>query len=86
MALGSTQPLTETSTRNLPGGKGWPARTGDSLTAVCEPIVWKMWGPQRLGSVGLQGLLEGYTFWDMGCLEYLFVFFFPRSASYVCLI
>jgi hypothetical protein len=24
MALGSTQPLTEMSTRNLPGGKGWP--------------------------------------------------------------
>jgi hypothetical protein len=26
MELGSTQPLTEMSTRNLPGGKGWPAR------------------------------------------------------------
>jgi hypothetical protein len=26
MALGSTQPLTEMSTRNLPGGKGRPAR------------------------------------------------------------
>jgi hypothetical protein len=25
MALGSTQPLTEMSTRNLPGGKGRPA-------------------------------------------------------------
>jgi hypothetical protein len=25
MALGSTHPLTEMSTRNLPGGKGWPA-------------------------------------------------------------
>jgi hypothetical protein len=25
MALGSTQPLTEMSTRNLPGGKGHPA-------------------------------------------------------------
>jgi hypothetical protein len=24
MALGSTQPLTEMSTRNLSGGKGWP--------------------------------------------------------------
>jgi hypothetical protein len=24
-ALGSTQPLTEMSTRNLPGGKGWLA-------------------------------------------------------------
>jgi hypothetical protein len=39
MALGSTQPLTEMSTRNLPGGKGRPARKADNLTAVCEPIV-----------------------------------------------
>jgi hypothetical protein len=39
MALGSTQPLTEMSTRNLPGGKGWPARGADDLTAICEPIV-----------------------------------------------
>jgi hypothetical protein len=38
MALGSTQPLTEMSTRNLPGGKGRPAR-GVDLTAICEPIV-----------------------------------------------
>jgi hypothetical protein len=37
-ALGSTQPLTETSTRNLPGGKGRQARKADTLTAICEPI------------------------------------------------
>jgi hypothetical protein len=39
MALGSTQPLTEMSTKNLPGGKGLPARKADNLTAFCEPIV-----------------------------------------------
>jgi hypothetical protein len=39
MALGSTQPLTEMSTRNLPGGKGRPTRKADNLTAICEPIV-----------------------------------------------
>jgi hypothetical protein len=39
MALGSTQPLTEMSTRNFPGGKGRPARVADNLTAFCEPIV-----------------------------------------------
>jgi hypothetical protein len=39
MALGSTQPLTEMGTRNLPGGKGRPARKSDNLTAICEPIV-----------------------------------------------
>jgi hypothetical protein len=39
MTLGSTQPLTEISTRNLPrGGKGQPARKAD-LIAICEPIV-----------------------------------------------
>jgi hypothetical protein len=34
MALRSTQPLTEMSTRNLPEGKGRPAREADNLTAV----------------------------------------------------
>jgi hypothetical protein len=42
VALGSTQPLTEMITRNL------PARKADNLTAICEPIVYKMWEPQRL--------------------------------------
>jgi hypothetical protein len=39
MALGSTQPLTEMSTRNLPGVKGRPVRKADNLTAICEPTV-----------------------------------------------
>jgi hypothetical protein len=39
MALGSTQPLIEISTRNLRAGKGRPARKADNLTAICEPIV-----------------------------------------------
>jgi hypothetical protein len=42
MALGSTQPLTEMSIRNLPGGKGRPARKADMweprrLTTLCPP-------------------------------------------------
>jgi hypothetical protein len=41
MALGSTQPLTKMSTRNLPGDKGRPAREADSLD-VSEP-----YGPSR---------------------------------------
>jgi hypothetical protein len=48
IALGSTQPLTEMSTRNLPGDKGLPVRKADNLTAICEPAVWKMWEPRRL--------------------------------------
>jgi hypothetical protein len=39
VALGSTQPLTEMSTKKLPGGEGQPARKADRLTAICEPIV-----------------------------------------------
>jgi hypothetical protein len=39
MALGSTQPLAEMSTRNLPVGKARPVRKADNLTAICEPIV-----------------------------------------------
>jgi hypothetical protein len=45
---GLIQPLTEMSTRNLPGGKGRPARKADNLTAICEPIVLKMWEPRRV--------------------------------------
>jgi hypothetical protein len=39
MALGSTTPLTEMSTRNLPGGKKRPAHRADNLTAICEPTA-----------------------------------------------
>jgi hypothetical protein len=39
VALGSTQPLTEMSTRNIHGGKGRPALEADNLTAICELIV-----------------------------------------------
>jgi hypothetical protein len=41
MALGSTQPLTEMSTKNLPGGKQRPAPRADNLAAVCEPNASK---------------------------------------------
>jgi hypothetical protein len=39
MALGSTQALTELSTKNLLGCKGWPAHKADNLTGICGPIV-----------------------------------------------
>jgi hypothetical protein len=38
VALGPTQPLTEMSTRNLPGDKGRLLRKAD-LTAICELTV-----------------------------------------------
>jgi hypothetical protein len=48
MAMGLTQPLTEMSTRNLPGGIGRPPRKADNLTAIFEPTFKVMWDSQRL--------------------------------------
>jgi hypothetical protein len=38
-ALGSAQPVTEKSTRNLPRGKGRLALKADNLTAIYEPTL-----------------------------------------------
>jgi hypothetical protein len=48
MALGSTQPLTEISAKNLPEGKGQQMLKADNLTDICKPVFQKMWGPGRL--------------------------------------
>jgi hypothetical protein len=61
MALCSTQPLTETSTRNLPGGKGRPARKADKFTATYEPIVYKMWEPRRLTTLWASTAWDSFT-------------------------
>jgi hypothetical protein len=42
MALWLNQPLTEMSTRYLPGGKKRPACRADKLAAICEPNVWNV--------------------------------------------
>jgi hypothetical protein len=39
MALGSTQPLTEMSTRNFPGGKKWRPHRADNLATIYGPNV-----------------------------------------------
>jgi hypothetical protein len=38
MALGSNEPLTEMSTRNIPGIKERSARKAEKLTTICEPV------------------------------------------------
>jgi hypothetical protein len=48
MVLGSTQLLIEISIRNLSGGGGRQARKADNITAISEPIIYKMWEPRRL--------------------------------------
>jgi hypothetical protein len=53
MALGSTQRVTEMSTRILPwegGGKGLPSCKAGNLAAISESIVRKMLEPRRLTS------------------------------------
>jgi hypothetical protein len=34
--------------QEFPAGKGRPVRKGDNYTAICEPIIWKMWEPRLL--------------------------------------
>jgi hypothetical protein len=60
MALGSTQPLTEMSTRNLPVDKMQAARKVDYLTAICEPIFYREYVGTSTSHnpIGLHGLLQ----------------------------
>jgi hypothetical protein len=69
MALGSTQPLTEMSTRIIPGGEGRPACKADNLTAICELTVYKMWEPQHLTAlwVSTAGYRDTFTFYLLFC-------------------
>jgi hypothetical protein len=60
MALGSTQPLTEMSNTNLPGGKGQPARGADNLTAICGAgCLENVAASTSHNPMGLHGLLQG---------------------------
>jgi hypothetical protein len=63
MALGSTQPLTEMRTRNLPGGKKQPAHRADNLATFYEPNVWKRGSLNISNPKGLHGLYrDNFTF------------------------
>jgi hypothetical protein len=55
MDLWSTQQLTEMSTRNLPKGKGRPARKADDLIAGLENVE----ASTSHKFMGLQVLLQG---------------------------
>jgi hypothetical protein len=57
LALGLTQPLTEISTRNLPGGKARPVLKADYHQ--CKPSVWNMGALTSHNPVGLHCLLQG---------------------------
>jgi hypothetical protein len=65
MVLGSTQLLTEMSTRNFPGGKKLLALRADNLAAICESNVCKLWEPQPLttlrATMACTGIALPYT-------------------------
>jgi hypothetical protein len=67
MDLGSTQPLTEMSTRNLPGGKGLPAHKAHKITANGEQTVLKMRKPRCLTTLKA----------SMACYRDSFTFLLP---------
>jgi hypothetical protein len=74
MALGSTQLLTEMSTRNLPGGKGRPARKANNLSVIYEyeSIVYKNVGAWASHNpMGLHGACyrDSFTFYLVGKLD-----------------
>jgi hypothetical protein len=62
------------STKNLPGGESRPVRKADKLTAICEPIVWKMWEPRRLNTLlaSMAYFRESFTllFWPHRKIAY----------------
>jgi hypothetical protein len=63
MALGSTQPLTEMSTRKIPGGEGRPVRKAYNLTAICEPMSREnVEASTSHNPMGLHGLLQGQLY------------------------
>jgi hypothetical protein len=60
MVLGSTQPLTEMSTRNLRGGKLRPKRKADNLAAIFRADCLENVGASTSHNpMGLHGMLQG---------------------------
>jgi hypothetical protein len=76
ICLESTQSLKEMSTRNLPEGKGRQARKTVNPTAICEPIVYKMWEPRRLT-----------TLWaSTACYRHSFTFYLYKNPPLVSIL
>jgi hypothetical protein len=89
MALELTQPLTEMSTRNLPGGKKRPARRADNLVAICESNY--VGASTSRNPKGLHGLYRenctltcSWTLWFQFRALNRFIVFKAESASSEC--
>jgi hypothetical protein len=74
MVFGSTQPLTEMSSRNIAGGEGRPALKAD-ISSIFEPIAYKMWELLRLTTLWASTACyrDSFSF----SKHHLFEFFFP---------
>jgi hypothetical protein len=72
MDLGLSHPLTETNTRNFPGGKGRPTCKPD-LIDICEHITYKMWKSRCLTT------LRASTDWNRN--SFIFFLFFLISRD-----
>jgi hypothetical protein len=59
MALGLAQPLTEMNTMKFPVMQ--LVCKANNLTAICEPIIYKMWEPQ-VPFTGIDLLLFNFDF------------------------
>jgi hypothetical protein len=79
MTLGLSKSLTEMSTRNLPGGEGGELRAMvrevEKITAICEPIVRRMWEPRRFINISAFAACYRYSF-----TIFLFVFLFAHIS------
>ena len=76
MALGSTQPLTEMSTRNISWGYRRPVRRADNPTTFMCRLSWNLgastsWNPQGL-SRPVMGLLYLYRYLCLNTVSYIF--------------
>jgi hypothetical protein len=80
MALWSTQPLTEMSTRELPWGKGQPARKAGNLTSIFEPTVKKMGERRRLTALWASPACYRDSFISMNVANSKLSFISNRSA------
>jgi hypothetical protein len=86
MTLGSAQPLTKTSTRNLPGDKKRPACRAGNLAAMCKPMSENVGASTSRNPKGSHGLYRyNFTFYQFNitfpCTSNPFKWFLPFTFT-----